>query len=103
MADGELMRQHYAAASAEEQGKLWTLSSTMSGGGATTVVTPRMLLIPMNCLQFLMEKPRTPFEFYEFVCNLATNDSTVDEVEWDLGSRSGKFVQLKPSLITPTQ
>jgi hypothetical protein len=33
MADGELMRQHYAAASAEEQGKLWTLSSTMSGGG----------------------------------------------------------------------
>ena len=32
VADGELMIQHYAAASAEERGKLWTPSSTMSGG-----------------------------------------------------------------------
>ena len=82
VADGELMREHYAAASAEEKGKLWTPSSTVSGG-AMTVITPRMLLIPVNCLQFLTEKPRTPFEFYEFVCNLATNDSTVAEVEWE--------------------
>ena len=32
VADGELMREHYAAASAEEKGKLWTPSSTVSGG-----------------------------------------------------------------------
>jgi hypothetical protein len=82
VADGELMREHYAAASAEEQDKLWTPSSTVSGG-ATTVSTPRMLLIPGNCLQFLTDKPRTPFEFYDFVCKLATNDSTVAEVEWE--------------------
>ena len=84
VADGELMIQHYAAASAEELGKLWTSSSTMSIR-ATAVVTPspRMSLIPMNCLKFLTEKPRTPFEFNEFVCKLATDDSTVDEVEWD--------------------